>query len=193
MVGGSIQTTTSISPRVHDYIIWTFKETTRSPNGQIKWARVSWRVGKQDVLRVLRKLMTLRYALVYTPNYLFLKEEGQTFPTLQEELKSNNRAVATANFADLFRKEVVVRGMLDRGGTDMCMCSIFKVMCPKYSLCVFMLRFDGIKCLNFSVGYRGDWARSTFVATYRTQNDQVTPDEKKPMNTAVAGVVFAVA
>lgn len=57
-----------------------------------------------------------------------MQEQGRTFPTLQDELKSDGSAAVVTHFANLFRREVVVREMLDRGGTDHLMCSTFKVL-----------------------------------------------------------------
>lgn len=56
-----------------------------------------------------------------------LQEQGRKFQTLQDELRSEDLAAAKAHFANIFRKEVVVRGLLDNGGAAGCMCSVFQV------------------------------------------------------------------
>lgn len=56
-----------------------------------------------------------------------LQEQGRKFNTLQDELRSEGLAAAKAHFANIFRKEVVVRKLLDAGGTAGFMCSAFQV------------------------------------------------------------------
>lgn len=58
---------------------------------------------------------------------LLLQEQGRKFQTLQDELRSEGLAAAKAHFANIFRKEVVVRGLLDNGGAAGFMCSVFQV------------------------------------------------------------------
>ncbi|CAB1097539.1 unnamed protein product [Ectocarpus sp. CCAP 1310/34] len=56
------------------------------------------------------------------------REQGCKFNTLQDELRSEGLAAAKAHFADIFRKEVVVRKLLDAGGTAGFMCSAFQML-----------------------------------------------------------------
>ncbi|CAM9491454.1 unnamed protein product [Ectocarpus sp. 4 AP-2014] len=56
------------------------------------------------------------------------REQGRKFNTLQDELRSEGLAAAKAHFANIFRKEVVVRKLLDAGGTAGFMCSAFQML-----------------------------------------------------------------
>ncbi|CBJ30222.1 hypothetical protein Esi_0180_0035 [Ectocarpus siliculosus] len=60
--------------------------------------------------------------------YCCLQEQGRKFNTLQDELRSEGLAAAKAHFANIFRKEVVVRKLLDAGGTAGFMCSAFQML-----------------------------------------------------------------
>lgn len=64
-----------------------------------------------------------------TPSSFVLlpQEQGRKFQTLQDELRSEGLAAAKAHFANIFRKEVVVRGLLDNGGAAGFMCSVYQV------------------------------------------------------------------
>lgn len=69
------------------------------------------------------------FCVLFSPVYNThaLQEQGRTFPTLQDELKSDFLAAATSYFAKLYRREVVVRDLLNRGDSDTSVCSTFKV------------------------------------------------------------------
>ncbi|CAM9547110.1 unnamed protein product [Ectocarpus fasciculatus] len=56
------------------------------------------------------------------------REQGRKFNTLQDELRSEGLAAAKAHFTNIFRKEVVVRKLLDAGGTAGFMCSAFQML-----------------------------------------------------------------
>ncbi|CAM9133315.1 unnamed protein product, partial [Hapterophycus canaliculatus] len=56
------------------------------------------------------------------------RDRGRNFQTLQDELTSEGLAAAKAHFANIFRREVVVRGLLDNGRSDGLMCSVYQQM-----------------------------------------------------------------
>lgn len=64
------------------------------------------------------------------------QEQGRKFQTLQDELRSEGLAAAKAHFANIFRKEVVVRGLLDNGGAAGYMCSVFQAGVPSPAACL---------------------------------------------------------
>ncbi|CAM9879406.1 unnamed protein product, partial [Pylaiella littoralis] len=55
-----------------------------------------------------------------------VKEQGRKFQSLQDELRNQGMAVAKTHFANIFRREAVLRGLLDSGGTITYMCSVFQ-------------------------------------------------------------------
>lgn len=67
------------------------------------------------------------------------QEQGRKFQTLQDELKSEGLAAAKTHFANIFRKEVVVRGLLDNRGAATFMCSVFQVDTFAPDICLVVL------------------------------------------------------
>lgn len=68
-----------------------------------------------------------------------LQEQGR-MQSLQDELRNEGLAAAKAHFTNIFRREVVVRGLLDNGGTIAFMCSVFQVdLQASRMMCAYLL------------------------------------------------------